>query len=173
MPSSSATSAASPTQFNLEAIARLEEEALQRRTVLERMSETIARVIGSMPFLLLHTAAIAVWLVVNLGLIPAVKPFDPFPFGILPATVSIESLFLTIFVLISQNRMMRQAEKRSHLHLQVGMLAEQELTTVLQMLHNICQHMGVDVGPGKDQIQKFTNATDVHELASELDQKLP
>jgi len=57
-----------------------------------------------------------------------VKAFDPFPFGILALVISSESVVLTIFVLISQNRMARQAEKRSHLDLQVGMLAEQELT---------------------------------------------
>ena len=109
----------------------------------------------------------------NLDLIPNVKAFDPFPFGILALIVSSESVFLTIFVLISQNRMARQAERRSHLDLQVGMLAEQELTMMLQMLQKLCQHAGVDVKSDALQVQGFSKTTDVHKLASELEEKLP
>ncbi len=162
-----------PTQFNIAAIAKLEEEALGRRTRTERQSDTIVRFIGSPKFLLLHVILVTAWITANLHLIPGVNPFDPFPFGILALFVSSESVFLTIFVLISQNRMARQAERRSHLDLQVGMLAEQELTTVLQMLQKLCQHAGVDVKSSNEQVQGFSETTDVHKLASELDKKLP
>src|SRR5664279_6608166 len=74
----------------------------------------------------------------NLHVIPGFRAFDPFPFGILALVVSSESVFLTIFVLISQSRLSRQSERRSHLDLQVGMLSEQELTTILQMLQKLC-----------------------------------
>ena len=162
-----------PTQFNIAAIAKLEEEALGRRTPTERQSDAIVRFIGSMKFLLFHVILVTVWSTVNLGLIPSMKPFDPFPFGILALLVSSESVFLTIFVLISQNRMARQAERRSHLDLQVGMLAEQELTMMLQMLQKLCQHVGVDVKSAALQVQGFSKTTDVHKLASELEDKLP
>ena len=125
--------AKNPTQFNIAAIAKLEEEALNRRTRTERDSDAIVKFIGSVKFLVLHGILVSVWVILNLNLLP-VKPFDPFPFGILALIVASESVFLTIWVLISQNRMARQAELRSHLDLQVGMLAEQELTTMLQML---------------------------------------
>ena len=69
--------------------------------------------------------------------------------------------------------MARQAERRAHLDLQVGMLAEQELTTVLQMQQKICQHLGVNVLDEKKEVRDFAKATDVHELARELEQKLP
>src|SRR3984893_11985297 len=162
-----------PTQFNIAAIAKLEEEALGRRTRTERQSDTIVRFIGSPKFLLLHIILVATWITANLNWIPGVKPFDPFPFGILALFVSSESVFLTIFVLISQNRMARQAERRSHLDLQVGMLAEQELTMMLQMLQKLCEHTGVDVKSATDQVQGFSETTDVHKLASELEEKLP
>src|SRR6202011_5939307 len=158
-----------PTQFNIAAIAKLEEEALDPRTPTERQSDAIVRFIGSPKFLLLHVILVAAWSTVNLSLIPNVKPFDPFPFGILALLVSSESVFLTIFVLISQNRMARQAERRSHLDLQVGMLAEQELTMMLQMLQKLCQHAGVDVQSAALQVQGFSKTTDVHRLASELE----
>jgi len=82
-------------------------------------------------------------------------------------------VFLTIRVLISQNRMARLAERRSHFDLQVGMLAEQELTMMLQMLQRLCQHAGVDVKSANQQVQGFSETTDVHKLASELEEKLP
>jgi len=145
--------AKNPTQFNIAAIARLEEEALDRQSRTERESDAIVKFIGSPKFLLLHVILVALWSVVNLNLIPGVKAFDPFPFGILALFVASESVFLTIFVLISQNRMARQAERRSHLDLQVGMLAEQELTMMLQMLQKLCQHAGVDVKSATQQVQ--------------------
>jgi uncharacterized membrane protein len=162
-----------PTQYNIEAIAKLEHDALERRTAAERISEAIARFIGSVAFLLLQILLVLAWGVVNLNLTPGVKPFDPFPFGILTLVVALESVFLTIFVLISQNRMTRQAERRSHLDLQVSMLAEQELTTMLEMQQKMCKHIGVDVASAKQELQGFAAATDVHKLASELEDKLP
>jgi uncharacterized membrane protein len=98
---------------------------------------------------------------------------DPFPFGILALFVSSEGVFLTGFVLISQSRMARQSDWRSHLGLQVSMLSEQELTTILQMLLKLCQHMGVNVASSEQQVQSFTKTTEIHKLASELEDKLP
>jgi uncharacterized membrane protein len=165
--------AANPTKLNVEAIAKLEHEALNRRSPTERISEAIAKFIGSMAFLLLQVLLVLAWSAINLHFIPFVKAFDPFPFGILALVISSESVVLTIFVLISQNRMTRQAERRSHLDLQVGMLAEQELTAVLQMQHKICQRLGIDVESAKQALKGFSNATDVSKLATELEDKLP
>jgi uncharacterized membrane protein len=162
-----------PTEFNIAAIAKLEEDALRGRSSTERASDSITKFIGSVAFLFLHVIFVSVWALMNLGFVHGVKPFDPFPFGILSVVVSSEAVFLTIFVLISQNRMARQAEKRAHLDLQVGMLAEQELTTLLQMQQKICRHLGVNVTDEKQDVKDFARATDVHELARELDQHLP
>jgi uncharacterized membrane protein len=165
--------AANPTQYNINAIAKLEHDALGRRTPTERLSDVITKLVGNMGFLLAHLFLISAWSLINLRLIPGLKPFDPFPFGILALVVSSESVFLTIFVLISQGRMAHQSERRSHLDLQVGMLAEQELTTILQMLQKLCQHMGVNVDSSKQEVQSFSKTTDVSKLASELEDKLP
>jgi uncharacterized membrane protein len=167
--------AANPTQYNIDAIAKLEAEALQGRTAIERASDSIVKLTGSMAFLLLQVLLLVLWIAVNLRLmhIPGVKAFDPFPFGILALVVAGESVLLTTFVLISQNRMARQGERRSHLGLQVSMLAEQELTTALQMLHKLCEHAGMDVKADAQQVQGFSKTTDVEKLASELEEKLP
>jgi uncharacterized membrane protein len=162
-----------PTQFNIEAIAKLEHDALARRTLTERVSDVMTKLVGNMGFLLAHLLLISSWSLVNLHVIPGLKAFDPFPFGVLALIVSSESVFLTIFVLISQSRMARQSERRSHLDLQVGMLSEQELTTILQMLQKLCQHVGVNVDSSRQEVQSFSETTDVHKLASELEDKLP
>ena len=165
--------AANPTQHNIEAIAKLEHDALDRRTLTERVSDVITKLVGNVGFLVAQLLLVSGWCLVNVHVIPGLKAFDPFPFGVLALVVSSESVFLTIFVLISQSRMARQSERRSHLDLQVGMLSEQELTTILQMLQKLCQHLGVNVDSSKQEVQSFSKTTDVHKLASELEDKLP
>jgi len=165
--------AANPTQHNINAIAKLEHDALERRSPTERVSELITKFVGNTVFLLAQLILISAWILVNLGVIPGVAAFDPFPFGVLALIVSSEGVFLTVFVLISQGRMARQSDRRSHLGLQVSMLSEQELTTILQMLQKLCQHMGVNVDSSKQEVQSFSKTTDVHKLASELEDKLP
>ena len=162
-----------PTEYNIDAIAKLEHDAFNRRTPTERFSDAIMKVVGNTGFLLAQLILISGWSLVNLHIIPGLKAFDPFPFGVLALVVSSESVFLTTFVLISQNRTARQSDRRSHLDLQVGMLSEQELTTILQMLQKLCQHMGVNVDSSKQEVRSFSETTDVHKLASELEQKLP
>lgn len=161
-----------PSRKNIDAIAQLERDALHRRSWTERFSENTVKTVGSIAFLLFNALLMAAWALINLNLIPGFKPFDRFPFGILALILSAESIMLTIFVLISQNRLMRQSDKRAHLDLQVGLLAEQELTAVVEMLHKLCEHAGVQVDFSK-HAKTFGAATDVHKIARELDEKLP
>ena len=86
-----------------------------------------------MSFVVFHLLLFGVWFMVNLGLTP-LRPFDTFPFGILTLIVSAEGVLLAIFVLVSQNRMSRQANQRAHLNLQIGLLAEQETTKLLALV---------------------------------------
>src|SRR5208282_370926 len=90
---------ANPTQYNIDAIAKLEHEALGRRTPTERVSDAITKLVGNVGFLLAQVILIAGWILANLLAIPGIKAFDPFPFGILALIVSSEGVFLTIFVL--------------------------------------------------------------------------
>ena len=106
--------AENPTQYNIEAIAKLEHEALGRRTPTERIGDAITKLVGSPGFLLAQLIVISAWGLVNLHAIPGLKSFDPFPFGVLALVVSSESVFLTIFVLISQSRMVHQTDYCPH-----------------------------------------------------------
>lgn len=157
---------------NVELIARLEEDALHQRSMTEWISDTLVKRIGTLSFVVVHLVAIGVWFAANLGLVPHVRPFDPFPFGILALVVSAEGVFLAIFILVSQNRMSRQADRRAHLDLQISLLSEQEMTTVLEMLQRLCDHFHLS-SKSREEVERLMQKTDVHELASELEEKLP
>lgn len=164
---------ADPMAYNVEAIAELELKELHRRSAGEKVSDFFVSLMGSMPFLIFHIVWFAAWFTVNLGIIPEVAPFDPFPFGILTLIVSSEGVFLAIFILISQNRMTRQSDKRAHLDLQVSMLAEQEMTMMLRMQRKVCEHFGVKVDDVREEAEQLLRETDVQRLVSTLEKKMP
>ncbi len=127
---------------NIATMVALREKAEGRRGVQERMADAITRFTGSMPFVYLHLAIIGLWVVINLGWL-GIPPFDPYPFGLLTMIGSLEAIFLSTFVLISQNRMMAAADKRAELDLQIGLLAEHEVTRVVTLLDAVARHLGV------------------------------
>jgi len=158
---------------NIRAIADLEERALHRRGTANRLSAAISRATGSVPFALFHIVGLTVWFVLNTRVFRGVEPFDPFPFNFLTVVVSLEAIFLSVFVSMSQNHMTRQAEKRAHLNLQVDMLAEQELTAILRMVQGLCKKQGVEVRMGDDRLKELVKETDVQSLAAALEDRLP
>lgn len=122
---------------------------LERRTEEERsrgkdarIAETISRFTGSMPFVYLHLALVALWVVINLGLTP-IPRFDP-TFVVLAMLASVEAIFLSTFVLITQNRMAAMADKRADLDLQISLLAEHEITRLISLVSQIAERMEID-----------------------------
>jgi uncharacterized membrane protein len=162
-----------PAQRNIETIVKMEEEFLEHRTLAARVVDFIVDAAGSMTTFLLHGVVFAGWIVVNTGIIPGIKPFDPFPFILLTMTVSMEGVILALFVLMKQNRMSRRADERDHLNLQVDLLAEKEITKILQLQQRICEHLGVREPLRDPEIQQLAEETAVENLADELRQKLP
>jgi uncharacterized membrane protein len=120
----------------------------------------------------IHLVWFAGWIIINGGFIRRVKPFDPFPFSLLTMIVSLEAIFLSIWILISQNQMSRQADRREHLDLQVNLLAEQESTATLRVVNRIAQHLGLDVSDCATDVA-LTRETDIEHLASAVDETLP
>jgi len=150
----------------------MEREFLRRRTTLDRVTDLVADFAGSFPFVLLHLIWFAFWVLANFGFVPHISRFDPYPYPLLSTIVSGEAVLLATFVLMKQNRMGRRADEREHLHLQINLLAEQEITKILQTLKTLCDHMGVR-GPSADPvIQELTQTTAVHDLANELREKI-
>ena len=128
---------------NIEAIAEMQRRDVEARTPRERVSDLITQFSGSMAFVYLHVVWFGVWILLNINLIHLryISEFDPFPFGLLTMVVSLEAIFLSTFVLISQNRMAGLSEKRAELDLQVNMLAEQKSAKTLELLEHVAQQL--------------------------------
>lgn len=129
---------------NISIIELLKREQLARRSIQDRLADGITRFSGSMAFVYLHVIWFVAWIVVNeLGL-PAIKPFDPFPFGLLTMIVSLEAIFLSTFVMISQNRMGAIGDEQRALDLQIDLLAEYEVTRMLRLVDKMAEKMGIE-----------------------------
>ena len=158
---------------NVEEIARLEREAARERGVADRVADVVARSAGTLGFVVGHVALIAAWMAVNTGAVPGVPAFDPFPFGLLGGMFSLEGVLLAAFVLIKQNRMSARAEERSHLDLQISLLAEQEVSKIIEMLERMCQAQGIERQVVDPDAKEMAGTTAVGRLARHLQDKLP
>src|SRR5215208_557591 len=126
---------------NIEALQKRRAEEKALATFEERLAGRITRFTGSMRFVYLHLAIFGLWIVGNLGLVPGFPQFDP-SFVILAMVASVEAIFLSTFVLISQNRMAAAADKRADLDLHISLLTEHELTKLTQLVTSIAERLG-------------------------------
>ena len=111
------------------------------RTWLERFVDKLNEVASSVWFLVGHAIGFAVWLLWNTGHL-GLRPIDPFPFGLMTTIVSLEAIFLSIFVLMAQQRESAIAELREELGLQVNLRVEQEVTKTLQLVAGLYTRLG-------------------------------
>ena len=161
------------SQLHIDSIVRQEEEALERRSGSERLADGIGSFAGSLPFVAVHLALLIAWLLVNSGKIPKARPFDPYPFSLLGVIVAVEAVILSSFILMRQNRMMRRGERRDHLNLQVDLLAEKEITKLLQMVRAICGQMGLQNIMADKEIRDLSQNTSIESLSQTLEDRLP
>jgi uncharacterized membrane protein len=127
---------------NICTLVDLRHEYERSRSLQDRAADAITAFSGSMRFVYLHLVWFGLWIALNLGWL-GVRPFDPFPFGLLTMIVSLEAIFLSTFVLISQNRMSFVADHRADLDLQINLLAEYEITRILTLVDAMADHMGI------------------------------
>ena len=127
---------------NIEALARRREQEAASATREQRIAQIITNFTGSMWFVYLHLALYGAWILLNLGVAPGVPKFDP-SFVILATEASVEAIFLSTFVLISQNRTAAAAEKRADLDLQISLLTEHELTKLAGVINAIAGRLGI------------------------------
>jgi uncharacterized membrane protein len=157
-----------PELRNIQAIIGLERGTKENRSAIDRLTDAVSTAASSPSFIVAHAVWFATWIGFNLHR----SAFDPFPFNLLTLTVSLEAIVLTGFVLMAQNRMTQQADKRAHLDLQINLLAEQELTAILKVLCLVAAKNGVDVAAADPRLQQLLAHTDVRTLAAALDQGL-
>ncbi len=160
-------------QANINAVMKLEEESLKDRNAADRMSDAIANFVGSIPFVTLHVLWFAIWAAINCGVFGSAWKFDPYPFALLCMLVSLEGVLLSTFVLIKQNRMGQHADQRNHLDLQINLLAEKEVTKLLQLQQLICKRLGITEIEMDEEISELSRVTAVDNLAHEVGQNMP
>jgi uncharacterized membrane protein len=155
---------------NIQSIAELEQEFERQRTTLDIASDSITRFVGSLHFIIAHVFLFVAWLLLNSILLPEEERFDPYPFQFLGLLVGLEAIFLSTFLLMSQNRQNRQADQWAHVDLQIGLLSEQEMTKALQMLQRIHDALGVGQAASQDpELKEMVETTHVETLVKELE----
>lgn len=144
---------------NIQKIANLEGEMLAKRTWDDRLIDAVSGFFGSKAFAYLNAAFFTGWIVCNRGQ----SATDPYPYQFLTLVVSLEAIFLSIFLLISQNRQSLLTERRSHMDLQVNLLNEQETTVQLILLSRIAQRLGISIDTLPEEMSCKTDVADMGE----------
>ena len=166
-PAKPATQPPGLSQRNIDSIVQLEQGFLRERTTLDVWSDKITTFAGSIYFVIAHVLLIFAWVMVNV--VPGLD-FDEYPFQFMNLVLAVEAVFLSTFVLMSQNRQNRQADRWAHIDLQISLLAEQESTKMLQMLQQICDRLGLDKVANDKELKEMIKTTHVETLAGDLDQ---
>jgi uncharacterized membrane protein len=161
--SNNANSLDAEIRSNVLKVAQIERKHRAERTFAERLSELIARFCGTMTFVWIHVGWFAGWVLVNT--LTGFR-FDPFPFTFLTLVVSLEAIFLSTFILITQNQETRMTDRRNQLDLQINMLAEQENTKMLEVLAAIAEKVGVSYDNAA--MKALKKPTDPKKLVEEI-----
>ena len=158
---------------NIRTIIHLRLQAASERGLQDRIADVITSFSGRMIFVYVHVLWFTAWILLNTGRL-GVQPFDPFPYGLLTMIVSLEAIFLSTFVLISQNRLSQEAEHRADLDMQIGLLTEHELTRVLQMLDAIQGKLGIENNEDSElaDLEMETRPEDVLAEIARLQQRI-
>jgi uncharacterized membrane protein len=141
------------------------------RSATERLADRLTRIAASAGFLIAHVVWFAGWILLNLGLLGP-KPFDPFPFGLLTMVVSLEAIFLSIFVLMTQSRESRIAELREEMTLEVDLRMEEEVTKTLQLVTGLYGRLGFEVSSDDDDLDEMLKPLDKEGIERELENQI-
>lgn len=137
------------------------------KTHADRFAVFVAGILGSITFLIICVIIFTVWIAYNVN---APKPFDPFPFPILEMAVSIFAIILSVSVLINQNRQGRMDKISKQVEFEVNVRAEEEITKMLTMLHEIQQKLGISTHAGDKELEEMKSSTDVKEIHKNIDE---
>lgn len=145
---------------------------MSRRTWDERVGDSVSSLVGSLTFVAMHVVLLVVWLAINTGGFPTIKPFDPWPFPILDVVLAFESILLASFILMRQSRIARRTEERSHLELQLMLLTEKELTATLSVCREIAKRLGLSGVIDDHEINQLSEEISVDQMAESIREKL-
>ena len=157
---------------NIETVLERREAEDRNQPLQLRIADVITRFTGSMTFVYIHVVLFGAWIVANLPGVPFPK-FDP-TYVVLAMWASVEAIFLSTFVLISQNRMAAQADKRADLDLQVSLLAEHEVTRLVTLVKQIAERLEIDEArnPELHELEKDVRPEKVLDALEEHQQRI-
>ncbi len=158
---------------HIEIIAKHEEEFLAGRTRSERVGDLLGAFVGSLGFIVFHIAVFSVWILINTLHFGNLPHFDPVPFSLLDTVVALEAIFLASFIVMRQSRLSRRSDEREHLMLQVLILAEKEITAVLNLQREVAVKAGLPAIPGDAEIEQLSQDTSIDEVAQTIRESLP
>lgn len=150
-----------------EAYQTFRSKARAERSWIEVAADSTTAFFGSITFAVLHIVWFVVWILINTGLVAGILPFDPFPFGLLTMIVSLEAIFLSVFVLISQNRETQISDLRAEMDFHINKQTEQEVTKIVTMVHEIHEHLGLTKGRDRE-VEVMKQKLDPEKLAEEI-----
>lgn len=145
-----ASSAVAPVvDRNIAALVERRRRDYEASSRQDKVADVVTAFAGSLKFVYLHLALYGAWIVVNLGWVPGAPRFDP-TFVVLAMVASVEAIFISTFVLVSQNRMAAMAERRAELDLQISLLSEHEITRLVELTAEIARKMGVEAADRRE-----------------------
>ncbi len=138
----------------------------KRRTKVERIADMLTKNLGSMQFLVFHAIWFSLWIVINIGLTP-IKPFDPYPFGFLTLVVSLEAIFFSIVILISENREQKISDIREEMTLVLLRVIEQQIRDLAKQAKSKGKHR-----PRAEVIMQKTETLEIDALEDVIEQEV-
>lgn len=156
-------------QENIASLMRRRREEERTRSFTVKLADAITALIGTMMFLYVHVLVVGAWIGVNKTRIAATWVWDP-SLVMLATVASVEAIFLSTFILISQNKMQERSEKRAELSLQISLLAEQEATRLLEIMLTIATKLGISY-PDEEKASELARSTDVASILDEIDRQ--
>ncbi len=160
-------------EANVRRIVEMEEAYEEELPPLQRAMEAVGGFAGTGYFLMLNVSLLAVWILLNTSPASPTGKFDPYPFGLLSIVLTVEAVLMTTFVLSKQTRMQRRSEHRNHLNLQIDLLAEKEITKILQLQVLICARLGIKEAAADEEVQEMQEITSLDHMAEHVRENLP
>lgn len=157
---------------NLEALLERQRKAEGRLQLQDRLANAITRFAGSMLFVYIHLILFGSWIAINLGLLPVMPAFDP-TLVILAMIASVEAIFLSTFVLISQNRMAAESEKRTELSLQISLLNEHETTRIIAIVSAIAERLNITLDVAPEELAELKQDVSPEVVLEEIERRTP
>lgn len=165
------STASKDTGQNQKAGKSIKAKADEKRSLIEVATDRVTALLGSHLFLFANVLLFMVWIIINTGLIPGVKPFDKFPFSLLTTALSVEAIILSILVLTAQNRAAKVADLRAEVQLQVNVLTEEENTRMMSMLVLLLQKNHIPI-PNDQRLQEMLKDTDLEKIEKDMKKQI-